>query len=209
MKDCFFYVADKNIEAIIRGLFSRNNIFNVLGIRNIDVDLDKDLKVASGLNDPGIYSKGHHILKALSRSYEHVFIILDSTWEGSPGAIRIADKIIRNMISVGWRKNRIQVIVVDPEIENWIWQDNINVARALNFKPESKMRKWLEDNNLWPKENVKPPDPKKAVEEILKNNGLPRSSSIYQEIASKVSFRRCQDESFRVFVKTLKNWFPA
>lgn len=37
--------------------------------------------------------------------------------------------------------------------------------------------------------------------------GIPRSSSIYQDIAERVSVNRCQDPSFLRFKTILQNWF--
>jgi len=63
----------------------------------------------------------------------------------------------------GWREDRFAVIVINPELEAWIWQDNVHVEKALGYTSPPSLRLWLRDEGLWPDGLEKPPDPKEAV----------------------------------------------
>ena len=51
--------------------------------------------------------------------------------------------------------------------------------------------------------------PKEAFQAALREARRPRSSSLYQQIAEKVSLHRCKDRSFLEFMDVLRSWFPG
>ena len=55
---------------------------------------------------------------------------------------------------------------------------------------------------------VKPARPKEAFEAALREARKPRSASLYQQIAERVSLRRCTDTAFLELKSILNNWFP-
>lgn len=55
---------------------------------------------------------------------------------------------------------------------------------------------------------VKPGRPKEAFQAALREARIPRSASLYQRIAEKVSLRGCEDRAFLKFKDLLKDWFP-
>ena len=107
----------------------------------------------------------------------------------------------------GW-KDRVEVIVFEPELEIWIWLESINTAKAMGWDSYLELRKWLEINKLWNENAPKPKRPKEALEQALRAKKIPRSSSIYKEIAETVSLNKCQEPSFKKFKDVLLNWFP-
>ncbi len=100
------------------------------------------------------------------------------------------------------------MIVIDPELEIWILQDNRNVEEAFRFKQDISLRNWLEQKGLWDASALKPADPKKAVEDALEFSRTPRSSAIYKDITSKVSVKRCTDTAFGMLCFKMQQWFP-
>ncbi len=62
---------------------------------------------------------------------------------------------------------------------------------------------WLQE------ESVKPARPKEAFKDALNEARKPRSASLYEQIAKKVSLRRCKDEAFQELKGILSQWFPA
>ena len=111
----------------------------------------------------------------------------------------------------GWAKENIEVIVIEPELEVWLWQDSPHIARAFknfDYSPHSSLRKWLEARGHWEPTSLKPARPKEAFELVGRTTCTPRSSAIYQEIASRVSVRGCVDPSFQLLWNTLQRWFP-
>jgi hypothetical protein len=107
----------------------------------------------------------------------------------------------------GWN-NRCAVIVLDPELEIWVWSDSPHVAAALGWN-QLELNLWLQQKSLCSSDSQKPHNPKEAMEFVLREKRIPRSSAIYAEIASKVSLERCSDISFLKFKIVLKQWFPV
>jgi hypothetical protein len=104
---------------------------------------------------------------------------------------------------------RGRALVVDPEIEVWLWSESPNVARVLGRdERQPPLRAWLAEQGVWPPEAAKPSDPKRAIEMVLHDTGTGRSSSLYGEIAARASIRHCQDGAFAALLRTLREWFP-
>ncbi len=112
------------------------------------------------------------------------------------------------MTASGWQEDRFRVIAIDPEIEVWMWQDNVHVATALRYRGSADLRRHLRENDWWPEGVLKPPSPKEAMEWLLRSTKRRRSSAVYREIASKISLRRCQDPALQQLTRALREWFP-
>lgn len=207
MRDCVFLLADKNMEATFIGFLTREQFNLSLGIRQFEFDLAEDLIVDVSGNDPGVYTRAHEFLRPYQRTHRYAIIVLDNAWEGSPGVTAIENNIKVNMLKTGWDEENFAVIVIDPELEVWIWQDSPHVAAAFLFKQNIPLRKWLEARGLWDASEPKPSDPKKAVEETLKISKTPRSSAIYRKITSRVSVKGCTDQAFQRLCSTMQQWF--
>jgi hypothetical protein len=104
---------------------------------------------------------------------------------------------------VGWQTNRF--VVIDPEIEAWMWQDNPHVARAFGFSIRPSLRYWLCKQALWPADSPKPPDPKLAFEKTLKVSKAKIPSVVFKKICSGISFKYCVDDAFGLLKNTLQN----
>ena len=150
MRDCVFLLADGNMRACVEGFLGRAQFHQSLGTAGFDFDSNQDLLVDEGGNDPGVYKRAHEILKSYKGTHERAVVILDNHWDGSPGADRIEEDIRNNLLSTGWSEDRIVVIVIDPELEVWLWQDNQNVERAFRHRPPPSLRQVLRDGGLWP-----------------------------------------------------------
>jgi hypothetical protein len=116
----------------------------------------------------------------------------------------VGDQLRQN----GWA-DRAAVIVIDPELEAWVWGPSRQVDQTLGWRDRpTTLRQWLHKKRLWPAEAPKPPDPKGALEATLRELPRPRSSSIYADLAEGVSLRNCQDRAFLRLVRILRSWFP-
>lgn len=210
-RDCVILVADSNMAAAFRGYFGRNQWHQSIGCALFDFnpDIGGDLIVDEGGNDPGVYTKGHELLRPFQETHKRAVVVLDCEWGGSPGKTHIVQHITANLESSGWAKNAVRVIAIDPELENWFWQDNPHVAAALRYKGQPALRQWLEQSGLWPQGLAKPPRPKEAVEWALRQTKQPRSSAIYQRLASCIGIHGCTDNAFTELHSTLKSWFPV
>ncbi len=72
-----------------------------------------------------------------------------------------------------------------------------------------QLREWLVDKGWVHPPDLKPGRPKEAFDSALREAGVPRSSSLYQQIAERVSLRGCEDRSFQRLCSILREWFPA
>lgn len=208
MRDCIFLVADKNMEAAFGGFLGRDQFHSSLGTAPFTFDPDVDLLVDEGGSDPGVFRRAHEILRSYTSTHRHAVVALDCDWAGSPGAEAIVSGISDRLRSVGWKSEYFAVIAIDPEIEAWMWQDSPHVSSALWYRKKKNLRRYLQENDRWPKEMGKPPSPKEAMEWVLRGTRRRRSSQIYREITSEVSVRQCQDGAFQELADRLRLWFP-
>jgi hypothetical protein len=208
MRDCIFLLADKNMQAAFEGFLSRKAFYQSLGCGTFVFDPRQDISVASGDNDPGLYIRGHELLRPYQSTHRHAVVVLDAEWDGSPGKELITERLTARILATGWAVDHFAVIVIDPELENWIWQQNDHVARGLGFGNSNELMADTDLRVAWPQGQTKPTSPKEVLEALLRKNRIPRSSAIYKQITAQVSVRRCQDSAFQLLIESLRNWFP-
>lgn len=210
-RPCVILVADSNMAAAFRGYLTRGQWHLSLGCAPFDFnpDVGRDLLVDEVGNDPGVYARAHELLRPYLNTHERVLVALDCEWDGSPGKQAIIDDISTRLVRSGWHTETVKVIAIEPELENWLWQDNPLVAQALRYRSEPRLRTLLAQQGLWPEGEAKPPRPKETVEWVLRQTRQPRSSAIYEELAGRVSIKGCTDAAFMELHATLQSWFPV
>jgi hypothetical protein len=209
MRDCLFLLADKNMQAAFEGFLSRPRFFNSLECGKFDFDAQTDLKVASSDNDSGLYVRAHELLSPFLKTHRHAVVVLDAAYEGSPGQENITEHISELIAKTGWKSECFQVIVIDPELENWMWQKNDHVAKALGFDSITEVMEDPDIQRVWPEGQPKPAEPKETMEKLLRKRRIPRSSAIYKQITSHVTIKGCSDSALLLLIETLRRWFPA
>jgi len=108
----------------------------------------------------------------------------------------------------GW-DNRASAIVLDPELECWVWSGSPKVDRALGWIGRTPtLRAWLLERGFVKEDAIKPSRPKEAMEAALREVRQPRSSAIYEDLATNVSLQRCTDPAFTKLRTTRQAWFP-
>jgi hypothetical protein len=207
MRDCIFLLADTNMKAAFEGFLCREQFHRSLGCGAFSFNANLDLVVAAGDNETGLYTRGHELLRPYVKTHAHAIVVLDAEWDASPGAAAISAHVSINLHKSGWNKNNCKVIVIDPELENWIWQRNDHVACALGIDSSSNFSKAI-GLDVWPDGQAKPNKPKETLEAVLRDKRIPRSSSIYKNITSRISASNCHDQSFQLLQSTLQSWFP-
>jgi hypothetical protein len=203
MKDLVALVADKNIQFTLQGLFSRNQS---LGIR--DVSQDYDIFVHPQ-RDPGCYNQCVNFLHSFTEVYNYGLVVFDHEGSGQESKSReeIEAELEQKLNISGWN-DRVAVIVLEPELESWIWSDSPHVERILGWEEQpTSLRNWLSDKHFLESEQIKPSRPKEAFETTLRFVQKPRSSSIYEQLAKSVGFAKCQDNSFLKLKNVLQTWF--
>lgn len=109
----------------------------------------------------------------------------------------------------GWG-DRAEAIVLDPELEIWVFAQSPNVERCLGWRgAQGTLRRWLEQENLWNPNQPKPSRPKEALDRALFKLRRPRSSAVYHCLGARVSVKECTDRAFTKLRTTLCTWFPA
>lgn len=197
-KDLVILVADKDTNAAIQGLLQRHN---ALGIRQISVDVFVHVG-----HDPGVLNGAHEFLAPLTAQYAYALVMFDREGCGrKESAENLSQEVQSRLNGVGWSQ-RSNVIVLDPELEVWVWSDSPHVPVALRLSSDNL--ESLLRTNYRPEGQVKPIHPKEAMEEALYRSRTPRSSSIYSRLAQRVSLERCKDQAFLRLKDCLRKWFP-
>ena len=202
MRDLVVLVADKNTQFTLQGLFSRNHS---LGIRNISQTYDIFVHPQ---RDPGCYNQCVDFLRSFKSDYNYGLVVFDHEGSGQENKSReeLEAELEQKLTQAGW-DNRSAVIVLEPELESWVWSDSPHVERILGWEEQGTLRNWLTNRNFLTSEQIKPQRPKEALETTLRFVSKPRSSSIYEQLAKNVGFLKCQDNSFLKLKGVLQSWF--
>lgn len=200
-KDLVVLVADLDIEMTVKALFGRPQ---ALGIHPVTHSV-----IRHPGRDPGCRKDGPAFLRRWVQKYQHALLVFDYEGSGAsepPGKLqeRLSEELAKS-----W-SNRAAALVLQPELEVWLWSDSPHVDDVLGWKGRSPaLRDWLVDRKFLEEGRPKPERPKEAVEAALREVRKPRSSSLYKQIAEQVSFTRCTDPSFLHFRKILADWFEG
>jgi len=207
--DLAVLAADKDMKFTLLSVLNRHK---ALSIKKLEFKV-----FTHPQHDPGCYNQGIDYLEDIKARniYRHAILIFDHDGCGAEEKTReiIESEVEKNM-AVKWG-NRAAVICIDPELENWIWSDSPHVDRALGWKgkkePEQPLRTWLKKEGYLTGGTAKPKEPKEAMDKALicAPNRNPWSSSIFGQIAEKVSLEICSDPSFNKLKKKLREWFPC
>jgi hypothetical protein len=199
--DLVCLLADKSMEAAMDAVLRRPE---ALGIRAIEFET-----VVHPRRDPGCFHEAGELLAGYTAHAEHALVVLDREWKGAPANTgseleRLLEDSLRLVGSADWAR----AVVIDPELEVWIFSDSPHVAAALGWPTSvADLRAALENEGLWEAGRSKPQDPKAAMDWALRRANRPRSSSTYRSLAAKVGVRRCEDRSFLRLVELLRGWF--
>lgn len=209
-RDLFVAVADLDAENTIKTLLGERQA--ALGVKlqfNPDRPPQGDLLRYSG-RDSGCFKNAVNLLRAPQRTHRHAMLMFDH--HGSGGEKQACDQIEadleESLCANGWGVDKISVIVIEPELEAWVWSSSPQVARILGW-PHTQLHSFLKEAELWDDTASKPRDPKKAMELALKEKQKPRAAPIYAQLAAHVGVKQCHDRAFIKLKKTLKRWFPV
>jgi hypothetical protein len=201
-KDLVILVADGQMEFAVRGLLTRNQ---GIGFQALSVDIHVHPN-----KDPGCLLRGHDFLRPFYRQYRHAIIMLDREGCGKERTARqdLESEIEQRLSTAGWG-DRAAAVVLDPELEIWVWSDSPKVDDVLGWTGRSpRLAEWLRQEGYAVSGQSKPSHPKKAMEEALRLARKGRSSAIFLELAKHVGVNRCIDPAFLKFKGLLQQWFP-
>lgn len=201
-RDLICLVADRNSEASLEAILRRPQS---LAIRPVTFVIRTHPE-----KDPGCYLKGHSFLRPFRGRYRHAVVMFDREGCGGERLSRAElEGEVEGRLQVNGWNDRARVVVIDPELESWVWSDSPEVERALGWAGRSPvLRSWLSEKGFFREGIMKPERPKEAVEAALRVVHKPRSSAIYQDLATSVSLWRCSDPAFARLRAALQGWFP-
>jgi len=200
-RDLIVLVADRNMQAIMQGLLSRSK---ALRIRHVDAQILRHPE-----SDAGCCRRGVAYLAEFSAQYKHALLMFEYEGCGQEGnpPIVLEQQLEQAFMTTRW-KDGAAVIVIQPELEIWVWSDSPHVEDTLGWRGRTPdLRLWLEQKKHLAAHEAKPRRPKEAMEAALREVRKPRSSSIYRMLAENVSVERCRDRAFLRLRETLHRWF--
>ena len=202
MKDLFVLTADQDMLTTVDRLLKRPRS---LGIRPVHYAAARHR-----YRDPGCRTDATRRLRPHLNEYRHALVVFDRDGCGRDDAPRevIQLEVERDLSRNGW-ENRSKVIVVQPELENWVWSGSNHVPRVLGWNSYHELKGWLHEQGHWPDETAKPPDPKEAMGAALAKAGRRTSAALFGRLADTVSVHGCQCPAFGELRDTLQTWFPA
>ncbi len=201
-KDLFVLVADDTMRLAVEALLSR---YRSLGIRSVEARV-----VTHARRDAAVLRECHEFLRPFLSLATHALVMFDREGCGSeePREALEADVEAR-LAQNGWEL-RSAAVVIDPELDVWVWSDSPHVDATLGWRQHGiHLRTWLAERGFLQPGHGKPERPKEALDAALRNSNKRRSSSLYFDIATRVSFERCADPAFLKLKSTLQRWFPS
>lgn len=199
-------VADGTMRAVFQAFFRRSHFHSTFQCQRFEFDPAREVFSSSPYTDGGVCKHCVELLRGYQRTHHRALVVIDQQF----GAERPASEVQRGMkirlSRSGWG-DRVQVIVIDPELEVWLWQDNPNVPRALNHRGD--LRKDLMSSGDWPVDCAKPFKPKETIQRLIRANRAGTPMAVYAKIAERVSVEGCVDGAFITLRETLRSWFPT
>jgi hypothetical protein len=201
--DLIVLVPDIDIEYTIGGLLKKPER---LGIRPIKSEI-----LRHRYHDSGCYKRGDDFLAPFRDQYVHALIVFDHDGCGAEDLPReeVEADLEERLYRRGWTRDAVAVIAIDPEVEQWVWGGSPHVEKILGWSGRSPaLREWIRENFDCVLGETKPKDPKEAMRQALRIANKRQSASQFEELASKVSLKKCTDPAFLKLKQTLHNWFP-
>jgi len=157
-------------------------------------------------HDAGVFKKAHEFLRPFLK-WDHALVVFDR--EGCGRDERPQEEVENRLAVNGW-ENRARVVVIDPELESWVWDSSYQVSRTLGWPDGADgLKRWIAERGFVKEGESKPARPKEAFDAALRHRKIPHSSVLFRDLAKAVRFRACTDAAFQRFVSTLQSWFPA
>lgn len=201
MKDLVVLVADKNMQAALRGVLARPE---ALEIRPISFDF----RVHPG-RDGGARTSGPSVLATEHRRFSHALLVLDLDGSGSNSVDPVElERELDAKLNVQWDASA-KAVVIAPELDVWVWGADNALREVFHWPLPGSIRDWLQANGFAFDAAGKPHRPKDALEAMVRIHRQARSSALYGKVAAKISLKRCQDAAFVRLRTQLQRWFGS
>ncbi len=206
MRDLVILVADSTMAAVFHALFGRERWDLTLQCAPFDIWPQEDIFYDPLHTDGGVHQSAQELLRPYLNTHSYAIVVLDQQFGGELPAATVRKDIRTRLSQNGW-KDRCEVVVIDPELEVWLWQDSPHVEQAVKFTGGS-LRQHLKGTGAWPEKAPKPTEPKEAIQALVKGQRMLKTKVVYSRIARSMSAGGCTDSAFELFASTLRRWFP-
>ena len=203
--DLFVLTVGSHIQAAVKTLLTHRR--QSLGISNLSFEVQRHPR-----KDPGCRTEAAEYLREMQGEYDKAMVLFDFQGCGAANTtvLEIEDSIEQQLEISGWESHSIAVIVIEPELEAWLFGPSLpRLGQVMGWPHSQEMRQWLEENGYLPAGSVKPTQPKEAVEAALRTLKRPLTGELHQEMARRQGLARCRDRAFQKFRATLQHWFPV
>lgn len=201
--DLVLLVSDGQMKQLVCTLL--DNRTQAIGCRGVKYE-----PIVHPEKDTGCVNRPDGLLASYRNTHRHALVLFDREGCGQENKERAElEAQVERLLTHGWG-DRARVVVMDPELETWIWSRSVHVANALGWTDKKlSVHEWLlEEGFLTEADQVKPVRPEEAAEAVLRHVRKPRSGAIYAAIAERASVTACEDPAFHKFRDTLREWFP-
>ena len=203
-KELVVLVADLDAQNAVYGILERHESLRTRSLREEQYDIHRHIQ-----RDAGCRGNAAEFLRSFCRTHHHALVLFDHDgcgWENRP-APDIEQDIESLLATAGW-KDRCGVIVIEPELEAWVWSDSPQVDGELGWTGvQPPLREWLVTRHHIKSADQKPADPKRAMLSALRHAGKPPSPRLFENLARTVSLNRCRDRAFLKLKGLLQQWF--
>jgi len=199
--DLVVLVADKDMEFAFRGIIEHKES---LEIRDISVEVYRHPE-----HDPGCLLRAHDFLRSFINQFRYAIVAFDrhGCGRGNTARTELEGEVELLLEQNGW-PGHSAAIVIEPELENWVWSDSPHVAAKLGWKGRKPtLKQWLVEEQLLVSGATKPLQPKEAMQKALRHVRKPRSSSLFGQLAREMPVERCEDPAFQKLKTVLRKWF--
>ena len=198
-------VADRDIQETLTRLFHRTE---ALGFSRFPFQITRHPG-----RDSGCRADAANFLRQFLHSHRHSLVVFDRKGCSSTSSREEIERGVESdLYRNGWER-RARAVVIDPELEHWVWSGSSVVSSALGWEQgHDALRSWLSKKGLWDDGPPKPADPKAAMIHALQGAPRPnrrrRSARVFGEIAAGAPLGSCKDPAFEKLKATLREWFP-
>lgn len=204
MQDLIVLCADLDMKLGVEALLKRSGH---LGFGEIDVAVERHPN-----RDNGVLQDAHNFLRPQCNRFRYAVAMCDFDGcrkEKKHPREHIEGLIEQRLQQNGWQERAI-AIVIEPELEAWVWVDLSALAEEAGWRDdEASLRNWMMEQGLTNAHQAKPDRPKDALERVLRKTTKGRSAALFSALGEKADATSCKDPSFRKLVSQLQLWFPS
>lgn len=203
MYDLVALYAGLDEEQLVQGLLERGP---ALGLREIR----SHPPLRHPHRDAGCRLGATELLRPYLNRVEHALVIFDREGCGAEhrhDRVQIEQELESKLARNGWG-DRTRAIVLDPELEIWLFGEPEFTRFALGAPSMAALRALGKERGFWQTSDPKPARPKELVEVAARCYNI-RRTLLYGRCGRSAPFEHCTDPAFNKLIATLRQWFPA